>query len=1347
MEMPQPGSSGQQALEKALGYLNFGSGTADPQLLASLNFLFELIEEPAAGAAGRNASKGEAVPSHSVLAQWLASELARLRQTSSAFRDTEQAGAVLDLVFGHVLGAYLDFHSDLLHHQTASTLFRPFFIGRVCEAVLAVGGPLTESERIVKESLTHLNDYIGHRPLATLQARKHEPYAYEWVRPIPLFVEGAGVAVGPYRELIERTIELLTLTDEDLLRRAYFDPALMQELALDPRAFDFDHPVNRRPNYHFGQWDPHHIDNKGRYRRFVVQQVTIDALLTRIELSEEGRKDELLTEAAAALAGTMVMASGISGSGPDSHDSTTTLTTLLPGIAAYRDEFYERLIEQMPKEHRQRLEKEAALFQQPFGAARHHLNAQLARRRALQLEHVRLAKVFARMGFAEAARRKADVVPAASARMVCEIDCLLTAGRAAVASGKPAQAAGQLQEIMSRLRRAIECGAVVDPWNILGCDAQFSLFPALENSVCDHRVDELIDLMEQTFRLYSQVWSEAAAVDDPALCERTSGEFRAAAEWWHQFAAHEVGSVEAANAMDAYHGAEHVARALSLWHKAGAAAGDVRFWSPHVEMFDSPQAYALVIEGLLERGDFVASQALLVHWLEHAGQVGFQQGESSFFDLALRWMYKLTMPDAHQVALSPLGRQRAASQTPAERWTLIRRLFDYFEANADEYWTVPEFSVGEAASRAGENSREELEPEPEEDDRENPYGAAYENVVYRDSTDDGMEGQVFDFSQPSRDALEEEARRVSERVFFLMCLAQLWKLAAASVVDQPERCAGQREIMQRWFETANENRRELMRLLEEVARYRMPAASGDHEALLEYDRTRMIKETLLEQTIATAVEMSDAGRLILAASVANTGKIGDSAVSKLPKELDDELARVVSVSAALFSGNVRSSRSRLKQLIRVAKKKSLLYVPLSKGGDPRKIVAARVRRRTIQDLLAWLPRLGLLTETWSLIETARLMEQDIPTGPGAVTEFDDMFEIGYRAMVECIVDSAGKWEKLPTDWSPAPEEWDSVVVSCLEDMTQTLIESWLDHSRTLRLSVLEQVDDDTNWTQLVHFIRRYGQNIFTQHFLNLGNLRAILHQGVDVWLAQLEEEPDLMEGFRLLPELGGRISRKKAVKTLTLILEAMAENYAEYRDYNASTTQSDRGEMLYTLLDFLRLRMEYDRIAWNLRPVVMAHDVLVRRGLKEAARLWRRALGERFGDEAKRFLRRLKKLQKRHAMQMPTVADRLAERFVFPMTVARICALVEPAVRDAVEGKTSAAFDRLEKETAKLAANPSGVGLDAPSWLITLEEEAENVRRPAHERDETIRLNHIVPQRRLSLEEIEDQVETWEFGS
>ena len=71
-------------------------------------------------------------------------------------------------------------------------------------------------------------------------------------------------------------------------------------------------------------------------------------------------------------------------------------------------------------------------------------------------------------------------------------------------------------------------------------------------------------------------------------------------------------------------------------------------------------------------------------------------------------------------------------------------------------------------------------------------------------------------------------------------------------------------------------------------------------------------------------------------------------------------------------------------------------------------------------------------------------------------------------------------------------------------------------------------------------------------------------------------------------ELDDAISRREAVGHLTLILEAIVENYGEYRDYNSTTTQSDRGEMLYMLLDFLRLRTQYDRVCWHLKPVISA---------------------------------------------------------------------------------------------------------------------------------------------------------------
>src|SRR5690606_34230945 len=187
---------------------------------------------------------------------------------------------------------------------------------------LSEGGPWDERERIIGSAIGRLNDYIGHRPVAVLETQKLEPYPHEWVRPIPIYVRGAGVSVGYFMRVVELALDFLKSAPEDVLTPAQFHFDQMEELAIDPRAYDFDHPVNKRPNYHFGQWDPHSIDQHGRYNRFVIQEVTLDALMSRLDESNTSSWEELEVEAAAVLAGTILMASGTSGSGPGVYDST-----------------------------------------------------------------------------------------------------------------------------------------------------------------------------------------------------------------------------------------------------------------------------------------------------------------------------------------------------------------------------------------------------------------------------------------------------------------------------------------------------------------------------------------------------------------------------------------------------------------------------------------------------------------------------------------------------------------------------------------------------------------------------------------------------------------------------------------------------------------------------------------------------------------------------------------------------------------------------------------------------------------------------------------------------------------
>jgi hypothetical protein len=360
-------------------------------------------------------------------------------------------------------------------------------------------------------------------------------------------------------------------------------------------------------------------------------------------------------------------------------------------------------------------------------------------------------------------------------------------------------------------------------------------------------------------------------------------------------------------------------------------------------------------------------------------------------------------------------------------------------------------------------------------------------------------------------------------------------------------------------------------------------------------------------------------------------------------------------------------------------------------------------------------------------------------GPGAVTEFDELFKVGYRALIECLVVSYESWKPIVSREKEA--EFTGELIAQLEEITESMLVSWLAHSRTLRLSVLEKANDKRTWQKLVEFIERYGGPLFSQRFLNLGNIRAILHQGVGNWLLRLEEAGVSAEELPLLGDLDGAIPRQDAVERLALVLDAIVENYGEYRDYNSTTTQSDRGELLYTLLDFLRLRARYDRVCWNLKPVVLAHEILVRRGHKQPAQVWRRALRERIGGEAEKFQQKLADLQKKYAMQMPSIADRISERFLRPLSIDRLCALVKPAADEAGKPGLRPNCRMLKVEIEALTREPSGVGFDVPAWLGSLEEEVQRVTDPRRHGNGHDELESALPYIPLSRENARRQVE------
>lgn len=1348
-----PPESLSEPLRRLVGYLNFSSGASgnqavDPSTMAAWNMVYGAAteENPLAG-----------MPAWLVVKDWLRTTVRELSDTQAAFQDTTQAEQILRLLWSEMLPAYMDFHRDLLFHREAEQIFNGFFIGQAADAILGIAGEARQhgfdDATIIQSAIDRLDNFVGYRPVAMLENRRCYPYRNEFVCPIPLYVAGVGVSSGPYREIITLAIEVLKQTDPAILRSASFHPERLQQLCLDPRAYDFDHPVNRRPNYHFGGWDEGTIDADGFFYRFVIREVTVDALISRIKEEPERDRDELLLESASVLAGTILMASGISGWGPGAYTSDITLGSLMKPIAAYRDAFYEDRLSAITGDHGQRLAIEAERRHQPFGRIRQHLNASLARRRAAQLQHVQLARLYARMGYPEAAKQQLETVPATSARMVCRIDCAMTIGLRRLREGDLKAASEVPSLVFDLLKRAIECGGIIDPWDILGSGGNFSLYPGPESGVHDTRVDDVIFLVEQMFGYIARVWSEAAAQDHMQIYANMELQYRDIAEWWRQFAAHTVDSVEATDPLESYDSAKLVARALQLWHQGGAEAGNVKFWAPHADLFDSPRAYALVISALLEREDFVPAMALLVHWLSNADRIGLRTGGTSLPRLSERWLLKLrgsteSKPNYGEPSIDQVDRQDTR-----DVWPLARKFFDYLEANAEQYWSAPQFMLADR-KRPKRDWDRELETLGDEgpDDESGLFDAAYEGMSYRDTTDDGNDGAIYDpESATESDELEPESKRLIDHLNFLQSLARMWSVAADIAVtdSNPDNDGAHRDSLESWARRAKENRIGLLELLDSVRAYAIAPAGSDKDSMRSYDRSRVIRDSLMERIINTAVEMSDARRLISGAliSLSNDPEKPNHAPeqpkhapeptsttstdSSIASDLAEDDAGTIRMFGSLIGNQTEEARSHFPAFLEAVRDKNLLYIPVARGGDPVKIYVARLRQRALRHLMYWLPRRGLIAETCQLLESARQMEQSNPIGIGAVTEFDSLFKAGFRSLVASIVQSAqnadddpksAEEQKPKTVQDIAPEnnatdsseaDFDQTLIDLLERLTETLLASWLAHSQTLRLSPLETVTDPRKWERLVVFIKKYGDPIFTQTFLQLGNVRAILHQGVGEWLQRaIQHDDDQFRETLLFRDIeSGSLQIGEAERWMTLVYESLIDHHAEYLDYNSTTTQSDRGDLVYMFLDFLRLRVRYERIAWNLKPVMWAHEVLVRSDLGSAASMWRRSLIERIGAEADVYLQRLQQLRQTYAMRMPTVADRINERFVQPMTIDRMRALIGPAMRDAEAGQESKSFSVLEDEVNLLTRNPTGVGLDLPVWLNLLEEEVEQLTK------------------------------------
>jgi hypothetical protein len=532
-------------------------------------------------------------------------------------------------------------------------------------------------------------------------------------------------------------------------------------------------------------------------------------------------------------------------------------------------------------------------------------------------------------------------------------------------------------------------------------------------------------------------------------------------------------------------------------------------------------------------------------------------------------------------------------------------------------------------------------------------------------------------------------------------------------------------------EQAARNRQQLRALLTSINdNFPLPRGGSDYDSMLYYDQLRVYKDTLLEQVIQTGIETENANRMLEAVARAidnllepvETDQTPQPAVDRQPKSAGSQ-SNSSDPFTAIFAGvllqDIAQVRAACGKLSEYLQSQTFLYVPLTRGGDPEAIVKTRSLQFAMLDLMRHLPALGLITETYDLIGNALAMERENTVGNGAVTEFDELFEVAFTSMVHTLIDSTRQYktgrieglqasgkDKSKLKAAKIQEEAETLLFQCTERLVEAMLAVWLDHSQTLRISVLEKVRDANSWGRLVEFIQTYGDDLFTQQFLHLGNVRAILHQGVDQWLQQLRESPDVPD-WRLLDEIDDRLLMPKAIRYLSVVLEAVLENYNEYRDYNSTTTQSDRGSCLYMFLDFLRLRSRYDRICWNLKPVIWAHSIFVNSQENNVARRWRRSLNERLANEAEKYLTMLERLRQKYSMRIESVGRRLEGKFGHQMQIDRLCSLVAPAMENPQSPESQRKFELLRLQSQTFIESTNGVGIDLPAWLAALEDEVD----------------------------------------
>lgn len=147
----------------------------------------------------------------------------------------------------------------------------------------------------------------------------------------------------------------------------------------------------------------------------------------------------------------------------------------------------------------------------------------------------------------------------------------------------------------------------------------------------------------------------------------------------------------------------------------------------------------------------------------------------------------------------------------------------------------------------------------------------------------------------------------------------------------------------------------------------------------EYDRLRWQRDAAAEHLVDAAVQATETLWMLSARLHAGVAPrpVGPTSAPPVAGSTKGAVGRLL---AAILSGDATTARHWLEVVRGKLVGQPVLYVPLSRGGRPDRIVRARARERLLERLASSLPRLGLVAETSAVVHLAKAARE--PAAPG-----------------------------------------------------------------------------------------------------------------------------------------------------------------------------------------------------------------------------------------------------------------------------------------------------------------------------------------------------------------------------